>query len=262
MNIIVCIKQVPDTSQVQIDPETGNLVREGVPSIINPDDKHAIEEALLLKEKHGGKVTVITMGPTQAQDALREALAMGADEVILLSDKAFSGSDTSATSYTLGYAVKKLGDFDIILCGNQALDGNTAQVGPQLAEFLDLPQATRVQEIEIEGETLRAKRALEDGYELLEAKLPVLLTVTKDINNPRVPSMDAVIDAYREKEVITWTSDDIGVDKNKVGLRGSPTRIRKAYSPSLKKSQGEMLKGDLNDMVEMLLEHLEKKSLF
>lgn len=261
MNIIVCIKQVPDTSQVKMDPETGTLIREGVPSIINPEDRNALEEAVVLKERYSGKVTAITMGPPQAEDALREALAMGVDEAILLTDKAFGGADTSATSYTLGHAIKKLGDFDLILCGRQALDGNTSQVGPQLAELLELPQVTYARKIEIDGDRLRAERALEDGHEVIETKLPALVTTIKDLNTPRIPTLDAIMDAYREKEVTTWTSDDIDVDKNKIGLRGSPTRIRKAYPPELKSGQVEVLEGSLNDMAEMLLERLRESYL-
>ncbi len=261
MNIIVCIKQVPDTNEMRIDPETGNLIREGVPSIINPDDKHAVEEAVVIKEKHGGKVTVITMGPPQAEEALRECLAMGADEAILLTDRTFSGADTSATSYTLGCAIRKIGEFDLILCGRQALDGNTAQVGPQIAEFLGLTQITYVQAVDISGDTLKARRALEDGYEVLETRLPALLTVTKDINVPRIPSIDTVMDAYREKEIITWTAADLAVDRDRIGLKGSPTRIRRAYPPELKRGQVEMLDGTLDKAVQILVARLREKHL-
>ncbi len=256
MDIIVCMKQVPDTQQVRIDPETGSLLREGVPSIINPEDKNAIEEAVQFKEKHGAIVTVISMGPSQVEEALREALAMGADRAILLSDKAFSGADTWATSYTLGTAIKRLESFDLILCGRQAIDGNTAQVGPELAEFLDLPQVTYVREIEVEGKTLRVKRAIEDGYELVETQLPALLTVTKDINEPRLPAMDQIMAAYREKEIIIWTADDIEADTDNIGLHGSPTRIKKAHTPELKKSNVEFLEGSPEEMAQKLLEKL------
>jgi len=261
MNIIVCIKQVPDTNEVRIDPETGNLIREGVPSIVNPDDKHAVEEAVVLREKHGGKITVITMGPAQAEEALRECLAMGADEAILLTDRAFSGADTWATSYTLGSAIKKIGEFDLVLCGRQALDGNTAQVGPQIAEFLGLPQITYVQGVEISGDTLKARKALEDGYEVLETKLPALITVIKDINVPRTPSIDAVMDAYREKEIITWTADDLPVDKGSIGLKGSPTRIRRAYTPDLRRGQVEIIDGALDKAVQTLVAKLREKHI-
>ncbi|MGD9394352.1 MAG: electron transfer flavoprotein subunit beta/FixA family protein [Dehalococcoidia bacterium] len=260
MKIIVFIKQVPDTNELRIDPETGNLIREGVPSIVNPEDKHAVEAAVVIKEKHGGKITVVTMGPSQAEEALRECLAMGADEAILLSDRAFSGADTAATSYTLGIAARKIGEFDLILCGREALDGNTAQVGPQLAEFLELPQATYVQAVEVNGDTLKVKRALEDGYEVLETKLPALLTITKDINVPRTPAIDAVMDAY-QKEIVTWTADDLPVDGGKIGLKGSPTRIRKAYTPELKGGWVEMIDGALDKAVQTLVARLREKQL-
>ena len=259
MNIIVCIKQVPNTQEVRIDPKTGSLIREGVPSIINPEDKNAIEEAVLLKEKHGGRVTVISMGPAQAEEALREALAMGADKAILLNDRNFRGADTSATSYTLGTAIRRLGDFDLILCGRQAIDGNTAQVGPQLAEFLDLPQVTYVHKVEVNGETLRAKRALEDGYELVETQLPALLTVTKDLNEPRLPAMAEIMNAYREKEVTVWTAEDVGADKDNIGLHGSPTRIRRAHTPELKKGKVEFIEGSPKETAQKLLTRLKEK---
>lgn len=262
MNIIVCIKQVPDTSEVRVDSVTGNLIREGIPSIVNPNDKHAMEAAVVIKEKHGGKVTVITMGPSQAEEALRECLAMGADKAILLSDRAFSGADTWATSYTLGYAIRKFGEFDLILCGREALDGNTAQVGPELAEFLGVPQVTFVQEIEFSGNTLRVKKALEDGYERLETSLPALLTVTKDINIPRIPSIDAVMDAYREKEIVTWTADDLNIDRDKIGIRGSLTRIRKAFTPEIKRGQVEIIDGPIiEEAVKTLVTRLKGKQL-
>ena len=260
MNMVVCIKQVPDTNEIRIDPQTGNLIREGVPSIVNPDDKHAVEAAVSLKEKHGGKVTVLTMGPAQAEEALRECLAMGADEAILLTDRAFSGADTWATSYTLGCAIRKIGEFDLILCGRQALDGNTAQVGPQIAEFLELPQVTYVQAVEVSGQTLKARRALEDGYEVLETKLPALLTVTKDMNVPRTPPIDAIMNAY-QAEITTWTAADLPVDADKIGLKGSPTRIRKAYTPELKSRQVEIIKGNIEEAVNTLVARLESRQL-
>ncbi len=258
MNVVVCIKQVPDTSQVRIDPHTGTLIREGVPSIINPEDENAIEEAVALREKHGGKVTVITMGPPQAEEALREALAMQADEAILLSDRAFAGADTSATSYTLGQAIKKLGHYDLILCGRQALDGCTAQVGPQLAEFLGIPQVTYARKVEVEGDTLRVERALEDGYEVVETKLPALITATKGLNIPRIPGLADITDAYG-KEMIRWTSGDMDIDEDGVGLRGSPTRIRRATTPELRERETEMLEGSPDEVTEMLVQRLRDR---
>ena len=183
MNIVVCIKQVPDTNEVKIDPKTGTLIREGVPSIINPDDKNALEEALVLKDKHGANVTVISMGPPQAEKALREALAMGADEAILITDRAFAGADTLATSNALAGALRKL-KYDIIFAGRQAIDGDTAQVGPGIAVHLDIPQITYVEKVEIDGSSLKVRRAWEDGYETIQVNTPVLLTAIKELNEP------------------------------------------------------------------------------
>ena len=184
MNIVVCLKQVPDTTAVKIDPKTGTLIRDGVPSIINPEDKHALEAALEIKDRHGAHITVVSMGPLQAQNALREALCMGADEAILISDRAFAGSDTLATSKTLAGAIRKL-NYDIIFAGRQAIDGDTAQVGPEIAEHLNIPQVTYVEGIEVKDDSLIINRALENGYELLEVKQPVLLTAIKELNEPR-----------------------------------------------------------------------------
>jgi electron transfer flavoprotein beta subunit len=189
MDILVCVKQVPDTTEVKIDPKTNTLIRQGVPSIVNPFDKNAVEAALQLKEKHGGKVTVISMGPPQAKDALKECLAMGADEAALISDRAFGGADTLATSYTLAAGIRKLGKFDVIICGKQAIDGDTAQVGPEIAEYLDIPQITYVAKVEVNGDIARVEREHEEGYEIIETTLPVLLTVVKSINEPRFPTV-------------------------------------------------------------------------
>ena len=180
MNIIVCIKQVPDTTKVKIDPETNTLVREGVESIINPFDIYALEEAIRLKEKIGGNVTVLTMGPPQAAEVLREAIAMGADDVYLLSDKAFAGADTLATSYTLSKGIEKVGQFDLIICGKQTMDGDTAQVGSEIAQKLGIPVVTYVSKIEdIENGQIKLKRMVEDGYEVIETETPLLMTVIK-----------------------------------------------------------------------------------
>jgi electron transfer flavoprotein beta subunit len=261
MEIIVCLKQVPSGAQVAIDPTTGALLRTGVPSDINLEDKHAIEEALLLKEKHGGKVTAISMGPPQAEEALREALAMSVDEAILLSDKAFAGADTAATSYVLGSAINKLGKFDLILCGKETSDGNTAQVGPQLAEYLQLPQVTYVRKVIIKGKTLRAERALEDGYELVETKLPAVITVTRQINVPRKATIDTIIHACRQKEVLVWTAADLNVDRSRIGLNGSLTKMVKAFMPEPRKRAGEIFEGSTREMVRMLLQRLEQRHL-
>lgn len=254
------MKQVPDTNEIRIDPQTGNLIRDGVPSIVNPEDRHAVEAAMAFKEKYACGVTVISMGPAQAEEALRECLAMGADEGILLTDSAFGGADTWATSYTLGCAIQKIGSFDLILCGREALDGNTGQVGPQIAELLGIPQITYVQAVEVNGSTLRAKRAAEDGYEILEAELPALLTVTKDINVPRTPSIEDVMNSY-SADIIIWTADDLPVDKSQTGIKGSPTRIKKAGTPELKRRHTEMINGTAEEAIAALVSRLSSRQL-
>jgi electron transfer flavoprotein alpha/beta subunit len=260
VHTIVCIKQVPDTSQVKIDPETGHLIREGMPSIINPEDKNALEEAVRLKEIHGGKITVLTMGPRQAEDALHEALAMGADEAVLLSDASFRGADTWATSYTLSQAIKKIGGFDMVLCGREALDGNTAQVGPQLAEFLDLPSIPYALRVVMEGNIVRVNSATEDGYRVVEAELPALITVTKDLNDPRIPTLFDTAEAF-EKGITVWSADDLGVDKGKVGIKGSLTRIRKTFTPDLSRGPVKMVEGDLDRICDEVILILKKNYL-
>lgn len=238
MNIVVCVKQVPDTNEVKIDPKTGTLIREGVPSIINPDDKNALEEALSLKDAYGGKVTVISMGPPQAKEALRESLAMGADEAILISDRAFAGADTLATSNALAEVLRKL-DYDVIFTGRQAIDGDTAQVGPEIAEHLGIPQITYVEKVEANKEILKVRRAWEDGYEVIEVKTPVLLTAIKELNSPRYMNMKYVFDQSKQ-EVKLWTADDIDIDKSLLGLAGSPTKVRSS-GPKEAKGQGELV---------------------
>ncbi|ADO76271.1 electron transfer flavoprotein subunit beta/FixA family protein [Halanaerobium praevalens] len=257
MNILVCVKQVPDTDEVRIDEENGTLIRDGVPSIINPEDKIALEEAVRLKEEQGGKVTVISMGPPQAKTALLEAYAMGADECILVSDRAFAGSDTWATSYTLAQGIKNAGEFDIIFCGRQAIDGDTAQVGPQIAENLGMPQITYVRGLEVEGEKVKAKRALEDGYSVVETKMPVLLTVIDGLNKPRYPSIKRVVAAFKKEDCIkVWSTDDFEVDMSKLGLDASPTQVYDTFVPTNEK-KGEFLEGNEKEKVEKLLEKLK-----
>jgi electron transfer flavoprotein alpha/beta subunit len=260
MNIIVCIKQVPATNEIKIDPQTGNLNRESAPGIVNPYDKNAVEAAVTLKENQGGKVTVLSMGPHQAEEALRECLAMGADEAVLLCDKTFSGADTIATSYTLACAIKKIGKFDLIICGRQTLDGSTAQVGPQIAELLGLPQVTYVQSIQVNEDSLTVRKSLEDGYEVLQASLPVLLTVTKDINVPRTPAIDAVIDSC-SKEITVWNEDDFSVDKSQIGLKGSATQIIKTFTPPSSGEKVEMIRGTPEEAVRTLVTRLAEKHL-
>ncbi|WP_425446318.1 electron transfer flavoprotein subunit beta [Dethiothermospora halolimnae] len=261
MNIIVCVKQVPDTNEVKIDPKKGTLIREGVPSIINPDDMNALEGALSIKDKHDDtKVTVLSMGPPQAKTALREALAMGADEAILLSDRAFAGADTWATSITLAGAIKKIGDFDIIFCGRQAIDGDTAQVGPQIAEHLDIPQITYVEDLEIKDGKIKANRALEDGHFIIESQMPILLTAIKELNEPRYPSIKGIYKAHNDMEVKVWTVDDIVVDRGEIGLNGSPTQVKKSFTPATKGS-GEMLEGSVKDTVRDLVVRLKERKI-
>lgn len=258
MNIIVCLKQVPDTNEVKIDQETGTLIRKGVPSIINPDDKNALEESLRLKEKMGAKVTVISMGPIQAKNALREALAMGADDAILITDRAFAGADTLATSYSLAAAIKKL-NYDIIFAGRQAIDGDTAQVGPGIAEHLGLPQITYVQKLDVFGNKLKVQRALEDGYEELEVNMPCLLTAISELNVPRYMYMQNIPKALK-KEIKIWTINDMDVDKSKLGLSGSPTKVKKSTTKE-PKGNGEILQGTPKEIVEIAIRKLHEKHL-
>lgn len=254
MNIIVSIKQVPDTTEVRIDPATNTLVREGVPSIVNPFDENAVEAALQLREAHGGEVTVITMGPPQAADALRHTLAMGADRAFLISDRAFAGSDTLATSYTLACAVRYLGDFDLIICGKQAIDGDTAQVGPGLAEHLGIPQVTYAIEVRVDGKRATIKRLLDDRFEVVETALPCLLTVVKQINEPRHAGLKGVMKA-RKAEVPTLTAADIGADPERCGLAGSPTNVVRIFTPE-RHRRAERLEGETPEVVRALLEKL------
>lgn len=256
MNIIVCIKQVPDTAEVRINPETGTLIREGVPSIINPLDVHAIEAGLQLREKVGGKVTVLTMGPPQAESALRDALAMGADDAVLLSDRTFAGSDTWATSSILSKAISKLGA-DVIVCGKQAIDGDTAQVGPEVAEFLNIPHVSYVRRIDdIAEKTIKVQRLMDEGYDVVESSLPVLLTVVKELNEPRLPSLKGKM-AAKKAEIKKWGRDDIGAEEGDIGLKGSPTKVKNVFAPEAKKDS-KMLDGTPEDQVTGLIEELRR----
>ena len=258
MNIIVCIKQVPDTTNVRIDPETNTLVRSGVQSIVNPFDMYAIEEGVRLKEKFGGSVTVVTMGPPQAEEALREAISLGADEAVLVSDRAFAGSDTWATSYTLSRAIQKIGKFDIIICGKQAIDGDTAQVGPGIAAFLDMPQITFVKKIEdIKDSFMRAERMTEEGYDIVESPLPCLITVVKEINEPRLPSLKGKLRA-KKAEIRKLEAKDLDADPDLLGLKGSPTKVVKIFTPSPRKG-GQILEGEVKDISEKLVELLKSE---
>lgn len=257
--IIVCAKQVPDTNVIKINPKTGTLIRDGVPSILNHDDANALEEALKIKDKYPDThITVITMGPPQATDLLFECIAMGADEGILVSDRAVGGSDTWATSNTLEAAIKKVGDFDLIFAGRQAIDGDTAQVGPQIAEKLDLPQVTYVEEFEIADnmKDITVKRQLEDGYEIIKIQTPCMLTAIKELNTPRYMSMAGI---FGEKEMKTWNAKDIEVDLTKVGLEASPTNVFRSFTPA-PKGKGVLIEGDTEkEVADKLLINLKGK---
>ena len=256
MNIVVCIKQVPDTSEIKINPETNTLMREGVPSIINPFDLHAIEAAIQIKEQTGGKVTVLTMGPPQAETSLREAIAMGVDEAVLLSDRAFAGSDTWATSYTLAKAIEKIGA-DIIFCGKQAIDGDTAQVGPETAEFLNIPHISYIKKIEdVTNNSIKVQRMMDEGYDVVESSQPVLLTVVKELNQPRMTSLRGKM-AAKKAEIRTMGMSDIGADENCLGLKGSPTQVRNIFAPEMK-AERKMIEGSPEEQVENLIKELKE----
>jgi electron transfer flavoprotein beta subunit len=257
VKIVVCIKQVPDTTEVRINPETNTLVREGVASITNPFDEFAVEEALLTKEKYGGEIHVITMGPPQAIEVLKNALAVGSDKVYLVSDRAFAGADTLATAYTLAKTIEKIGGADLVICGKQAIDGDTAQVGPGIATRLGIPQLTyvsKVREIDPANKRIVVERLLENGREVVESSLPVVITVVKDINEPRLPSLLGIKKAAKA-QIPTLTAKDIGADENKVGLKGSPTWVSKIFTPEAR-GGGEVLKGELTEVVPLLVEKL------
>ncbi|MDD5195442.1 MAG: electron transfer flavoprotein subunit beta/FixA family protein [Candidatus Omnitrophica bacterium] len=296
MKIIVCIKQVPDTGEVKINPETNTLIREGVSSIINPFDMYAIEEALRLKEKYGAETFVLTMGPPQADMALREALSLGIDQAIHLSDRAFAGSDTWSTSLILSKAIEKIGAFDtfdgakkaplsipstnsgsramsrdnpeqtkcvegvdLIICGKQASDGDTAQVGPGIATHINLAQATYVRKIDninLENKIIRLERLLEEGFEILEVKLPALITVVKEINEPRLPSLRGKMRS-RSQTISVWGHKDLGLKEEELGLKGSPTQVVRIFTPP-PRDKGMILEGDPEVIVEKLAEELKK----
>lgn len=257
MHTIVCVKQVPDTTRVEVDPETNTLQREGVESVLNPHDAFAVEEALRLREEYGGRVTAISLGPPQANDMLREVLALGVDDAVLVSGREFAGSDTWATSYALARAARSLDPFDLIICGKQAIDGDTAHVGPELSVHLDLPQATYVDDIaELKDETITLKRLTDDGYQMLRLPLPTVLTVVKDLNEPRLPNLK---DLHRGRfaDIPSLSADDIGADQDEIGLDGSPTRVVEIFRPPSERA-GTMYEEDtdrgINGIVDLLSE--------
>ncbi len=262
MRIIVCVKQVPDTTEIKIDPKTNTLIREGVESILNPYDQFAVEESVRIRDLAGeGKITVISMGPPQARSALMKCLALGVDDAVLLSDRAFAGADTWATSYTLSLAINKLGPFDLILCGQQAIDGDTAQVGPELAQHLGIPQVTYAEKVEAgEGRKIEVHKQTEEGYQVLEVKLPALLaTMPPTSFEPGYPPMSGILKA-KKKPLEVWDAESIGAHSSKIGLDGSFTEVVKTYSPP---SRGEcaFLEGEPREAVGKLVEPLLKKGI-
>ncbi|MBI5966337.1 MAG: electron transfer flavoprotein subunit beta/FixA family protein [Deltaproteobacteria bacterium] len=260
MNIIVCVKPAPDPKRwdsMQLDPVTKALQREGIPSVLSPLDKRALEEGLRLKEKHGGKVAVMAMAPPSAKENLMEALAMGADEGYLLTDRAFAGSDTWATSLVLSKGIGKWGTFDLILCGSYSLDGSTGHVGTQLAEFLGIPNVSQVVAVKsIAGGILRAKILVESGYRILESPLPALITVTRDINIPRFTSLFGVIEA-ESKPLVTWSALDLRISPDDVGFRGSLTRTGDIFLPEIKR-KAKMLSGEPEEMVQEIIRKIRQ----
>lgn len=257
MNIVVCIKQVPDTTEIKINPATGTLIRDGVPSIINPDDKAGLELALRMKDLHDAHVTVITMGPPQADNALREALAMGVDDAIHLTDRKFAGADTLATSHALAGALRNL-TFDLIITGRQAIDGDTAQVGPQIAEHLDIAQVSYLRKLDYDGKgTFTIERSIEDGYEILETEAPCLVTVLSDAFQARYMTVKGIMEAYA-KEVKVWGFNEIEVKEEDLGLKGSPTKVHKAFSRGVK-AAGELYELETDEAVGTIISKLKEK---
>ena len=261
MKIVVCIKQVPDTAEVKLDPKTNTLIRDGVPSIINPDDKAGIEAALTLKEQLGGTVTVVCMGPPQADVALREALAMGCDDTILMSDRAFSGSDTYATAHVIAAGLKTL-DYDLIITGRQAIDGDTAQVGPQIAEQLGIPQVSYAAEVKTtEDGAVVVKRQFEDRYQLLKVKTPCLVTALSELAQPRYMTVSGIVNAYN-KEVKVLTFEDVKNNLNPdfIGLKGSPTNVKQSFTKQVK-GAGTVINVSADEAVKTIMDKLIEKHI-
>lgn len=256
MKIVVCAKQVPDTTEVRLDPKTGTLIREGVPSIMNPDDKAGLQAALRIKKEVGGSITVLSMGPAQADKILREALAMGADRAVLLNDRAFAGSDTLATSSALAVAIQKLG-FDLVVTGRQAIDGDTAQVGPQIAEHLGIPNISYAEEIHPETGAVVVKRQFEDRYEMQRCPLPCLVTALGDLADGSYMAPGAIFSAYREQQVEVWTLADIAIEPERLGLNGSPTRVKKSFAKQTK-AAGVVIKAEGMPAAELIVEKLKE----
>ncbi len=261
MKIVVCIKQVPATSEAKIDPQTKRIVREGLKAILNPFDTYAVEEAVQLRDKFGGEVIVISMGPEKAKLALREAISVGADSAVLLSDRAFGGSDTWATSYALAKAIEKIGNVDLVICGKQAVDGDTAQVGPGIAGHLDWVQATYVMGVEAANSySIRVKRMHEDGYDICDLNYPAVITVVKDINTPRVPTLKGRL-ASEKIDIPVWKPEDIGAQLQKIGLDGSPTRVVKTAPPPPRNTVTKKIEGSPEECAKQLVRELRLRSI-
>ena len=262
MKIVVCIKQVPDTNEVKLDPVTNRLIRDGVPSIINHDDKSAIEQALRIKEElnDGTTVTIVCMGPPQADVALREALAMGADEAYLLSAREFGGSDTCATAIIVSTALKRIG-FDLVLTGRQAIDGDTAQVGPQIAENLGVPQVSYAEEVTVNGKEVLVKRQYEDRYHMIKVQMPCLLPALQELAEPRYMHAGGIIDAYN-KDITVWGFDDLkdGLNPDDIGLMGSPTRVVTSFG-KMQKGAGVKYDVPAEEAVQIIIDKLEERHL-
>lgn len=261
MKIVVCVKQVPDTTEIKIDPVKNTLIRTGVPSILNPFDKNAVETALQLKDNYGGTVTVISMGPPQAKAVLREALAMGADDAYLITDRAFGGSDTYATSYILSSAIRHLGGFDVVLGGKQAIDGDTGQTAPSIAEHLGLTRLTYILDMKVQGGSVIARRQVEEGIEVIKAELPVLCTATKESNKPRYATIRGKMDSLKAeiKELTFADMADI-IDTTKIGLKGSPTKVKATFTPQ-RTASGVNIEGDAKTMAAALLDKLTESKI-
>ncbi len=253
MHVIVCVKQVPSVEKVRVDPETGRIAREEAPTMINPEDRNALEEALRVKEKLGWRVTALSMGPPQAEEALREALAMGADRAVLVSDPALAGSDAFVTSRVLAEAAKRLQPFKLILCGSRSVDGETGMVGIQLAEELGLPQVTWAVNLTVEGDTVTAGRWVDGWYEVVEARLPAVVTVVGEINKPRYPTMRGIMEACRRKTVEVVTLKDLGILPSSVGLNGSPTVVERVFQPERRRG-GIVLRGSVDELARKVAE--------
>ena len=260
LDIIVCIKQVPHPehfSRITLDPTRHTITREGIPAIINPLDRHALEEALRIREELSGKVTVISMGPPQARHAIEEALAIGADNGVLLCDESFAGADTLATAYSLAYGIQKLGHFALILCGNETIDSATGQVAPQLAEFLDVPHVTSVAQVAFEQEgSLIVRQVLEGGYMKVRVRLPAVLAVTKEINQPRLPTVWAIMEAS-SKEMQIWGASDIGAAPDRIGLAGSPTQVTGVFEHDTRRRR-EIIEGSPSQIAKKAVDRLQE----